>query len=314
MYSPSSRLLTVLELLQSYKEMSGRELAQRLEVDGRTVRRYIATLQDMGIPIEAERGPNGLYRLLGHYKLPPIMFTDIEAVALILGLLATRELHFPVHIVGVEGALAKTERVMPAKLLSQVRALQAAITFNTPPPVPKVAYAFVVTLSLAIEQERQVILRYRSVQGEESERAFDAYGLVVNQGYWYTTGYCHLRNALRTFRLDRILSLDFGTQSFICPENFDALQHLLDSVVAIPGKYQVAVLLKTTIEHVQQRAWSPKMKIEPCEEGVLLYSNVDQLDWIARFLIGLDFPFTIIQPIELRDVIRNIATNILETV
>jgi predicted DNA-binding transcriptional regulator YafY len=78
MYSPSTRLLTVLELLQSYKQMGGAELAQRLEVDVRSIRRYIVMLQDMGIPIEAERGPYGAYTLMRGYKLPPLMFTDSE--------------------------------------------------------------------------------------------------------------------------------------------------------------------------------------------------------------------------------------------
>src|SRR5262249_24111851 len=130
MYSPTSRLLTVLELLQSYKQISGTEIARRLEVDKRTVRRYIVMLQDMGIPIEAERGPSGAYQLARGYKLPPLMFTDDEAIALTLSLLAIRELRFPINGVAVEGALAKTERVMPEKLFQQARALQEAIIFN----------------------------------------------------------------------------------------------------------------------------------------------------------------------------------------
>src|SRR5690606_130630 len=135
MYSPTTRVLTVLELLQSYQRMSGAEIARRLEVDRRTVRRYIVMLQDMGIPVEAERGPYGAYQLQRGYKLPPLMFTDAEAVALTLALLAVRELRFPVAVAAIEGALAKTERVMPDKLLQQARALQEAITFKvTPPP------------------------------------------------------------------------------------------------------------------------------------------------------------------------------------
>src|SRR5436305_11186104 len=136
MYSPTTRLLTILELLQSYKHMSGAEIARRLEVDGRTVRRYIVMLQDMGIPVEAERGPYGAYQLQRGYKLPPLMFNDAEAVALTLGLLAIREFHFPVDVAAVEGALAKTGRVMPERLYNQARGLQEAITFNVvPPPV-----------------------------------------------------------------------------------------------------------------------------------------------------------------------------------
>ena len=107
MYSPTTRLLIVLELLHSYNQMSGPELARRLEVDVRTVRRYIVMLQDMGIPVESGRGPHGAYYLQRGYRLPPLMFTDAEAVALTLGLLAIREFHFPVDVVAVEGAAAR---------------------------------------------------------------------------------------------------------------------------------------------------------------------------------------------------------------
>src|ERR1700755_91995 len=102
MYSPTTRLLTVLELLQSYKRMSGSELARRLEVDVRTIRRYIVMLQDMGIPVEAERGPYGVYQLQRGHRLPPLMFNDAEAIALTLGLLAIREFRFPVDVAAVE--------------------------------------------------------------------------------------------------------------------------------------------------------------------------------------------------------------------
>ena len=127
MYSPTSRLLTILELLQSYKQMSGTELARRLEVDVRTVRRYIVSLQDMGIPVEAERGPYGAYQLERGFKLPPLMFTDSEAVAMTMGLIAIREFQFPVDVAAVEGALAKTERVMPERLQVQLSRWHTAV-------------------------------------------------------------------------------------------------------------------------------------------------------------------------------------------
>src|SRR5512134_550113 len=131
MHSPTTRLLSVLELLQSHKQMSGSEIARRLEVDPRTVRRYIVMLQDMGIPVEAERGPYGNYQLQRGHRIPPLMFTESEAIALTLGLLAIREFRFPVEVAAVESALAKAERVMPEKLLSQARALRETITFRT---------------------------------------------------------------------------------------------------------------------------------------------------------------------------------------
>ncbi len=314
MYSPTTRLLTVLELLQSYKQMSGAEIARRLEVDKRTVRRYIVMLQDMGIPIEAERGPYGAYQLQRGYKLPPLMFTDEEAISLTLSLLAIRKFQLPVDVVAVEGALAKTERVMPEKLLKQARALQEAITFNVVPPPFKLQNEFVVILSSAVQQRQRLRLRYLSWRGDESERAYDPYGILFNEGYWYTSGYCHLRQDLRTFRLDRIVSIEPLEQSFERPKDFDMLGHVLDSMALMPGAYQLEVLIKAPMEEAEQVIPRALGTLEQTDEGVLLRRAIPQVDWIAYFLVGLDLPLRVIQPVELRDAIRAIAKKALHMV
>ena len=314
MYSPTTRLLTVLELLQSYKQMSGAEIARRLEVDKRTVRRYIVMLQDMGIPIEAERGPYGAYQLQRGYKLPPLMFTDEEAISLTLSLLAIRKFQLPVDVVAVEGALAKTERVMPEKLLKQARALQEAITFNVVPPPFKLQNEFVVILSSAVQQRQRLRLHYLSWRGDESERAYDPYGILFNEGYWYTSGYCHLRQDLRTFRLDRIVSIEPLEQSFERPKDFDMLGHVLDSMALMPGAYQLEVLIKAPMEEAQQVIPRAMGTLEQTDEGVLLRRAIPQVDWIAYFLVGLDLPLRVIQPVELRDAIRAIAKKALHMV
>ncbi|HEU5089089.1 MAG TPA: HTH domain-containing protein, partial [Roseiflexaceae bacterium] len=113
MYHPTTRLLTILELLQTYATMSGAALARRLEVEPRSVRRYITMLQDMGIPIEAVRGPGGGYQLRPGFKLPPLLFSEEEATAIVLGLLSASWLALGQPSVAVEGALAKVMRVLP---------------------------------------------------------------------------------------------------------------------------------------------------------------------------------------------------------
>lgn len=307
MYSPTTRLLTVLELLQSYKQMSGTEIARRLEVDGRTVRRYITMLQDMGIPVEAERGPYGAYQLQRGYKLPPLMFTDGEAVALTLGLLVMREFQFPVEAAAVEGALAKTERVMPEKLLRQVRALQESITFVVSQRPALQQNEFVTLLSSAVQQRQPVFLRYQSWNGEATEREFDPYGIVFNEGFWYTAGYCHLRQDLRTFRLDRISGLGVLEGSFERPEDFDVLGHVINSLTSWSGSEQVVVLLETTMERAREVIDPILGTLEPSEKGVILRRPTYQLEWIAHILLSLDFPVQVIQPPELRDMIREMA-------
>src|SRR3712207_3806131 len=125
MYHPTTRVLTVLELLQSRGRITGPELAERLEVNARTARRYIGMLQDLGIPIEGERGRYGAYVLRPGFKLPPLMFGEDEALALVLGLLAARRIGLAAAAPAVEGALAKIERVLPPDLRRRIDAVQA---------------------------------------------------------------------------------------------------------------------------------------------------------------------------------------------
>ena len=313
MYSPTTRLLTVLELLQSYKQMSGSEIARRLEVNLRTVRRYIVMLQDMGIPVEAERGPYGSYQLARGFKLPPLMFTDGEAIALTLGLMAIREFHFPVDAAAIEGALAKTERVMPEKLLQQARGLQESITFNVNFPPTLRQNDFVSRLSLAVRQQQRVYLRYAAWNGDESEREYDAYGIVFNEGYWYTAGYCHLRNDLRTFRLDRVTAIELHEETFERPADFDPLEHVLKSLSMMQGdREQVIARMDTTLEHAQAVTSIMMGQLEQSDEGVIFRRGAYQLEGVAHWLMSLDFPVHVIQPVELREIIRQFAAKALQ--
>ncbi len=311
MYSPTTRLLTILELLQSHHRMSGSQLAQRLEVKTRTVRRYIVMLQDMGIPIEAERGPEGAYYIGRGYKLPPLMFNNAEAVALVLGLIMIRAFQLPVEIAAIEGALAKAERVMPENLLDQVRGLQAAVTFNTSSPPTLSQPDFVSRLSMAVEQGKCVFLRYLAFGGDQSARLFDPYGIVYHMGYWYTTGYCHLRTDLRTFRIDRIVALEQLDQSFERPTDFDPLQHVLGSLATMPGIYSVEIMLEGTMDQVRQVLLPEAGTLEETETGIIWRREAYELGWIAHLLLRFDFPVTIRQPPELRAMMQQLSVKAL---
>ncbi|MBK8139499.1 MAG: YafY family transcriptional regulator [Anaerolineae bacterium] len=307
MYSPTLRLLTILELLQSHPSMSGSQLARRLEVEVRTVRRYIVMLQDMGIPIEAERGPEGAYHLQRGFKLPPLMFNDAEAVALTLGLLMLRAFQLPGEMAAIEGALAKTERVMPEKLLEQVRGLQEAITFSVSSAPTQFQPRFVSLLSIALQQHKRVFLRYLAFGGDTSARPFDPYGIVCHEGYWYTSGYCHLRNELRTFRIDRIVTLDLLDQSFDRPADFDAVKHILGSLATMPGMYAIEIVLQGTMEEVR-RVLSPQAgTFEETEVGIIWRREAHELNWIAQVLLQFDFPVTIRKPAELCEKMLDLA-------
>lgn len=300
MSHPASRVLTVLELLQVHGRLSGSELAQRLQVDVRTTRRYIRVLEDIGIPITAERGRYGAYSLVPGFKLPPLMFGDDEALALSLGLLAARSLGLADAAPAVASALAKIERVMPAALQRRVRAVAETVTLDLSHAPTVTDGEALLQLSAAAQSQRRVRLDYRAADGATSRRDFDAYGLTWRSGRWYVLGHCHLRRDLRSFRLDRIVEVTPLDQSFGRPANFDAAAQLELSLASLPRATAVEVLLRTDLAGVQAEQLSCIGVFEARSDGVLLRTRTDSLDWFARQLARLPFEFDILLPDELR--------------
>lgn len=240
----------MLELLQANQRIGGAELARRLGVDERTVRRYAARLEDLGVPVTAERGRHGGYRLMPGYKLPPLMLTDDEATAVVLGLLAGRRIGLAGQ--ATESALAKVERVLPAALRDRVQALRDTLGFTAPARDAAARGAApdtgaVLTLAAAARERRRVRLRYRSFRGADTERDLDPYGLVFHSGRWYVTGHDHRSGEIRTFRIDRVASAEPGTARFEPPAGLDPVQHVTRSLAAVPYAHEVEVLLETTI-------------------------------------------------------------------
>lgn len=312
MYQPTTRVLTVLELLQAKPNISGRELATRLEVDARTVRRYIVMLQDMGIPVQAEIGRRGGYSLRPGFKLPPLMFTDEEVTAVTLGLLMAKKLGLDAATPTVEGALAKIERVLPLTLRKQVEAIQAVLEFSVQASDTTIESSILSKLSLAVQQNCAVRLSYGTDKARQTERKFDPYGVVYYNARWYTVGYCHLRESLRVFRLDRIQYAELTTQKFVPPENFNCLEYLNQSIANMPDNWEIEVLLLTTLEKVKSKI--PPMLATVVQEpkGVVFRAAVNELDWLARFLINLGYRFKVLRPVELQTTLQNLALEIME--
>ncbi|KAB2856118.1 MAG: YafY family transcriptional regulator [Anaerolineae bacterium] len=314
MYHPTTRLLTVLELLQAHPQLSGPEIAHRLEVDVRTVRRYIVMLQDLGIPIEGERGRHGAYRLRPGFKLPPMMFTDEEALGLTLGLLITRRLGLSIEAPAIEGALAKIERVLPDALREQVQAVQESLLIHLNIHHAAPASNLIVLFSTAVQQNRRVQLTYIAWNGEISTRPFDPYGLVMHGGFWYTVGYCHLRDDLRTFRLDRVTNAEVLTESFTPPANFDTVGQVMKGIASTPGTWRVEVILEMPIEQAVQQIPPYLGLMEAFGERVYLTIYTQKLDWVGNFLVGLNCEFQICNPPELRKVLQHLAAKITRIV
>ncbi len=314
MHSPTTRVLTVLELLQTHGRMSGVELAKRLDVDGRTLRRYITRLDELGIPVTSERGRHGHYSLVAGYKLPPMMFTDDEALAISVGLVASRQLGLAEAAPAVESAQAKLERVLPASLKTRLRALSETVTLDLHASPSASDNETLMTLSTAAHQHQRVHLHYRSPQGDharDSERDFDPYGLAWRARRWYVVGWCHLRKDLRSFRLDRIAQVDALDAHFEAPDSFDAMAYLAHGVATLPRAISVVVLLKTDLKTAREELFEAIGVFQPCAEGVLLHSQADDLNWYARQLARLPFAFEVREPDALRGALTACANHLL---
>lgn len=312
MYNPTTRVLAVLELLQAHGRISGAEMAARLGVDKRTLRRYIATLEEMGIPVTAERGRAGGYALVAGFKLPPMMFTEDEALALSVGLLAARGLGLAEAAPAVSSAQAKLERIMPANLKQRVRAIDETVQLDILRASASTGNAALVALSSAAQSQRRTHLRYRDASGVASERDFDPYGLAYREGWWYAVGMCHLRHAVRSFRLDRIDGVSTLDVPFERPVGFDPLEHLVRSVATLPRAYSIEVLLKTTLEQARAQFFDAIGVFEQVDGGVVIYNQSDDIGWFARQLASVPFDFEIRHPPELKEKVRQCAQRLLE--
>jgi predicted DNA-binding transcriptional regulator YafY len=311
MYHPTTRALAVLELLQTHRRISGAELAQRIGVDRRTLRRYIVALEELGIPIAADRGRHGAYMLVAGYKLPPMMFSDDEALALALGLVAARGLGLSEAATAVESAQAKLERVLPLALKPRVRALGETVALDLMRAGGAANNAALLQLSAAAQARQRVHMNYRSSQGDDTQREFDTWGVAWRSGSWYAVGMCHLRGALRSFRLDRVLEVRALDTIFARPPQFDVLAHLAASIATLPRAIAVEVLLRTDLATALKHVHGSIGALTPLAGGVLLRSQEDDLDWYARELARLPFDFEVHAPRALRTCVQRCARRLL---
>lgn len=310
MSQPTTRVLTLLEMLQSREVTGGAELARALEVDRRTLRRYIVMLEELGIPIVTTQGRYGGYQVVPGFKLPPMIFSDEEALAIAVGLMAARGLGLAQSMPALASARAKLERVFPARLKSRLRAVDESVAVEFTRSASVIDQQVLGLLCGATQERRRVRMTYQSRSDEQTEREFDPYGLVYRAGRWYIIGWCHLRRGLRSFRLDRLMAASVLAVSFDRPEEFDALAYLKDAITQIPRAHAVEVLLETDLA-TAQKCLGPYVGVIECVEGgILLRAQADNLDWIARELARLPFDFQVKSPRPLRAAIAQIANRL----
>ena len=311
MSSPTTRVLALLELLQNADELRGTELAQRLGVDGRTLRRYVTQLQGLGVPVQSVRGRYGAYRLQPGAKLPPLMFSDAEGVALSMGLLFAGQLGLADTVAGADNAQAKLLRVMPPALRDQLRAVASTVQLELSQPVATLGSGVLLTMGAAAEQRARVRLCYCAADQASTERDFDCYGLAWRAGRWYAVGHCHLRGGLRSFRLDRIQSLQVLPTRFVPPFDFDAVRHLALGLATLPRTHAITVRLHTDLASARAELFDALGLFHPAGAVVMLYSQADDLGWFARQLAQVSFRFEVVSPPELNEALQAHARHLL---
>ncbi|WP_329372446.1 YafY family transcriptional regulator [Streptomyces sp. NBC_00669] len=308
MSHPLTRVLALLELLQAHPGLTGPQLADRLGTDVRTVRRYAAHLRELGIPVESDRGRYGGYRLARGYRMPPLVLTNDEALAVVLGLLAGERLGMSGTAPAGPGALAKIERVLPRTVREPLAAMRDALSFTAGTVTAQLpATGVLLTLAQASRSRHGVALRYRSWRQEHSERVLDPYGVVFHDARWYVIGHDHLRGALRTFRIDRIASVAPRDATFTLPAGFDPVAHLTATLAQAPYRWQVEVLVDGPLGELARRLPNGTATLTPRPDGVLIRARADRLDGMARLLASLEWPFTVHSPDELRQSLRDLA-------
>jgi predicted DNA-binding transcriptional regulator YafY len=307
MYHPTTRLLTILELLQAHPALSGAALARRLEVEPRSVRRYIQMLQDMGMPIETVRGPGGGYRLRPGFKLPPLLFTEAEATAIVLGLLGSSWLELGLPAMSTEGALAKVLRVLPLRARERLNAVSSHLVFSPQEQEARPDATLLIGLSEAIQQRKRVVIDYRTQPDQATQRTVEPYGLAAWWGRWYLVGYCCLRQGYRVFRLDRVQQVQYISETFERPQEFDCYAYMVEHLAKASAHWQIEVEFHAALEIVQQKIPAGYGTLIATPAGVLFQYQYGDLTSTALYLMGLNLPFVIHRPPELRAALLHLA-------
>jgi predicted DNA-binding transcriptional regulator YafY len=312
---PIARVLALLEILQSGGTRTAAQLAERLDVDERTVRRYVDHLLDLGIPVRSVRGRHGGYRLSKGYRMPPLMLNDEEALAVLLGLVAGQRAGLiTTSAAAADSAVAKIRRVLPEALGGRLDALLEIADFTVPARSALTAEAEVLlTVAEAARGRHAVKLGYVAGHGGASERVVHPYGVVAHSGRWYLTGFDSASEQVRTFRVDRITKAEIRVGTFDVPPDFDAAQHVLTAIAETPHQHEVSVRIQSTPEQIRSvfpPAIASLEAITPGTSWVRVRIRAQRLDWIPPLLAALDRPFVVEQPDDLRDLVRALANRL----
>ncbi|MFI0356346.1 helix-turn-helix transcriptional regulator [Actinomadura sp. 9N407] len=316
MSDTSARLLRLLSLLQTRREWSGPELAERLEVTVRTVRRDVGRLRGLGYPVHAELGTAGGYRLEAGTAMPPLLLDDEEAVAIALGL---RGAAAGGGVQGIEEssvrALAKLEQVLPGRLRRRVNAVHTAtMPIAGPPAGPSVAPGTLTVLAAACRDRERLRFAYRAKDDSYSRRLVEPYGLVSAGRRWYLVAWDTDRGDWRTFRVDRLADpLATGVRS--APRELpaeDAAAFVKRSLAASRPAARAVLTVHAPASVLADRFRVTEAEVEPVDERTCtLRTSADSLEWTALRIAFLELEFTVREPPELAARLRDLGTRLV---
>ncbi|MEV5972526.1 YafY family protein [Streptomyces sp. NPDC051921] len=308
-----ARLLNLLSLLQTPREWPGSELAERLSVSPRTIRRDIDRLRELGYPVEATKGAVGGYRLVAGTAMPPLLLDDEEAVAIAVGLRAGAG-----HAIeGVEEAsvraLAKLEQVLPSRLRHRVSTLQNATIPLTRGDGATVAPSTLTALAGAVTGQERLRFGYRAGDGTETKRLVEPYRLVSTGRRWYLVAYDMGREDWRTFRVDRV-SEPFPTAARFTPRELptgDAAAYLTRSMARTQPEVELDVSFEAPADFVAGRLPAHLAPVPVTDTSCRLRTRTaDSTEWLAIRLALVDAPFTIHGPATLVEYARDLSARL----
>jgi predicted DNA-binding transcriptional regulator YafY len=296
----SSRLLDLLSLLQGRRDWPGAELARRLEVSGRTIRRDVGRLRALGYPVESLTGPAGGYRLRAGTAMPPLLLDEDEAIAIAVCLRTAAR----TSVTGIEEtsvrALVKLEQVLPAHLRRRVAALGSA-TVAGPPAGPTVDPQDLTTIAAACRDSERLRFAYRSRDGTATRRDVEPHSLVNLGRRWYLVAWDGDRAGWRTFRVDRLSRPATGSR--FTPRRLpgdDAAEYVRSSLAGAFSRYEARVTVHEPAEAVAARLPWVAGALEPIDAHSCEYRTADEnLEWLALRVAMLGVDVEVHEPPEL---------------
>lgn len=310
-----TRLLRLLGLLSARSGWTGAELAERLEITERTLRRDITRLRELGYPIDATTGPYGGYELGAGGRLPPLVLDDDEAVAVAMALRAVAGTAMTGEATGAAlSALTKLDRLLPAPLQERVRALATVTIGLRNRGLPPVDIDTLVVAAVACRRQECLRFDYRAASDAETNRLVHPYRVVYTDRQWYLVAFDTTRDDWRTFRVDRMTAVHNTGARFTPSDDPPDAAQLVRHGIAV-GAYDTAavVRLQMPLDEAARTIHPTVAVLEAESDGVTLARIGGDADWVARYLAGLECEFEIVEPDEVRKELHALAHRLLDT-